>query len=228
MAAVTTLEETYLRARERIERAAARADRQPSSVRLVVVGKGRLVPELHALYELGQRDFGENRAHELVAKAEQLPSDSRWHFVGPLQTNKVRAVRPLVTLLHSLDRDSLAAAWMKGPGMPPPALCQVNIGREPQKHGIEPDQVSTAVERMLAMGVQLRGLMAIPPQTREAEGARPYFRQLARLGAELSATLPVGGELSMGMSDDFEVAIEEGATVIRLGRAIFPIPSSGS
>ncbi|HUO46416.1 MAG TPA: YggS family pyridoxal phosphate-dependent enzyme [Acidimicrobiia bacterium] len=225
---MTDLEETYRKALGRMERAANRSDRDPSAVQLVVVGKSRQVSELRALYDLGQLDFGENRAQELVAKAELLPSDIRWHFVGPLQTNKVRSVRPLVTLLHSLDRDSLAAAWLKGPGMPPPALCQVNIGREPQKHGVQPEQALDAVNRMMAMGVPLRGLMAIPPQTEDAEGARPYFRQLARLGAELSPVLPSGIELSMGMSDDFEVAIEEGATVIRLGRAIFPIPSSGS
>ena len=107
--------------RTRIAEAAMRAGRQPESVRLVVVSKGQSPEAIQELYEQGQRDFGENRAQELSGKVGQLPSDIRWHFVGPLQTNKVRMVRPAVDLLHSLDRIDLVEPWVKGPGSPPPA-----------------------------------------------------------------------------------------------------------
>lgn len=215
------LKERYLAVLARVEEAEQRAGRPANSVKLLAVGKGRAVAELQALYDLGQRSFGENRAQELARKMDQLPGDIDWHFVGPLQTNKVRLVRPVVRLLHSLDRESLAEAWMKGPGRPPPALLQVNIGREPQKGGVEPEQVMETATRFLALGIPLLGLMAIPPLAREADEARPYFRHLASLAGDLHLLHPEAVELSMGMSDDFEVAIEEGATVIRLGRAIF-------
>jgi hypothetical protein len=110
---------------------------------------------------------------------------------------------------------------MKGPGHPPPALLQVNIGREPQKGGFDPSSVAAAVAEMKQLGITLRGLMAIPPLGRTGEDSRPHFRRLAELAAGLEGSYPELTELSMGMSDDFEVAIQEGATVIRLGRAIF-------
>ena len=218
---MTGLEERYREVEERIARAARRGGRLPQEVLLVVVGKGRPVEELAALYDLGHRHFGENRAQELAAKADQLPGDISWHFIGPLQTNKVRVVRPVTALLHSLDRRSLAEAWMKGPGRPPPALLQVNIGREPQKSGVDPDQTATEVGSFLELGVPLTGLMAIPPLGRDPEASRPYFQKMAELAGWLRDTFPQPAVLSMGMTDDFEVAIEEGATVIRLGRAIF-------
>ncbi|HKX75548.1 MAG TPA: YggS family pyridoxal phosphate-dependent enzyme [Acidimicrobiia bacterium] len=219
---MTPLALRYREVQQRIERAAHRQGRSPQDVLLVVVGKGRPVEALSALYDLGHRDFGENRAKELAAKADRLPGDISWHFIGPLQTNKVRLVRPVTTLLHSLDRRSLAEAWMKGPGRPPPALLQINIGREPQKLGIDPDAAAQVVAEFLALGVPLTGLMAIPPLGETPEDSRPYFRRMAEMAGSLRASFPQVASLSMGMTDDFEVAIEEGATVIRLGRAIFP------
>jgi pyridoxal phosphate enzyme (YggS family) len=221
VATVTGLESGLRSVRSRARAAAERAGRDPDSIRLVVVGKGHEVGQLRSLYELGQRDFGENRAQELAAKVDQLPADISWHFVGPLQTNKVRLVRPVVSMLHSLDRIKLAAAWMKGPGLPPPALLQVNIGREPQKGGVDPEAVAETVDQVLRLGVPLRGLMAIPPLGTLPADSRPYFRRLATLRADLVRRHPQLDELSMGMTDDFEVAVEEGATVIRVGRAIF-------
>jgi pyridoxal phosphate enzyme (YggS family) len=218
---VTGLETGLRSVAARARSAAERVGRDPDSIRLVVVGKGHQAAQLQALYEMGQRDFGENRAQELAVKVDQLPDDISWHFVGPLQTNKVRLVRPVVSMLHSLDRAKLAAAWMKGPGLPPPALLQVNIGHEPQKGGIDPDAVAETVEQVLRMGLPLRGLMAIPPLGRRPDDSRPYFRRLAAMRAELARRHPQLEELSMGMTDDFEVAVEEGATVIRVGRAIF-------
>lgn len=207
--------------RRRLEAAARRAGRDPASVRLVVVTKGRSVDEIAGLFGQGQVDFGENRAQELVAKAPALPNAIRWHFVGPLQTNKVRLVRPLAHLLHSMDRLELGAAWMKGPGLPPPALVQVNIGREEQKHGVDPDEAAAAWAALARLGVPLAGVMGIPPVGERAEDARPWFQELRRIRDGIAAEHGGSVELSMGMSDDFEVAVEEGATIIRVGRAIF-------
>ena len=118
-----------------------------------MVSKGQSPEAIQELYEQGQRDFGENRAQELSGKVGQLPSDIRWHFVGPLQTNKVRMVRPAVDLLHSLDRIDLVEPWVKGPGSPPPAIIQVKIGGEAQKHGVEPAGAGHLCERAIAAGI---------------------------------------------------------------------------
>lgn len=206
---------------ERIESACERAGRRPSEVELIAVTKGHAIAEIKRLYDQGHRDFGENRAQELRDKTDELPSDIRWHFIGPLQTNKVRIVRPSVVALHSMDRDSLATAWLKGPGDPPPVYLQVNIGEEEQKSGVAPTDVTAFCARLVDLGHQVVGLMAIPPLVDDPERVRPYFRAMRRLRDELVEIHPSVTGLSMGMSDDFEVAIEEGATSIRVGRAIF-------
>lgn len=206
---------------ERMNAALDRTGRSLSDVTLVAVGKTQAPETIMSAYEQGHRDFGENRAVELAAKAAELPPDIRWHFVGSLQRNKVRLVRPVVHLLHSMDRLRLGVAWMKGPGLPPPALLEVNLAGEPQKGGVLPEQAPEQAESLLAAGVDLRGLMAIPPMVEDPEASRPLFRRLARLRDELAASYPQVEHLSMGMTDDFEVAIEEGATIIRVGRAIF-------
>ncbi len=204
--------------RKRIEAACSRAGRPTASVTVVIVSKGRSAEAIQALYDQGHRHFGENRARELAEKAAVLPSDIHWHFVGPLQSNKVRLVRPTVRLLHSLDRSSLARAWVKGPGMPPPALLQVNIGREEQKGGVDPDEAVESCGRFIELGIEVRGVMAIPPLGIDP---RPSFVELRSIRDELADRWPSVTDLSMGMTDDFEIAIEEGATVIRPGRAIF-------
>lgn len=188
---------------------------------MVAVSKGRSTDDIHRLYEAGHRAFGENRADELAEKAGRLPADITWHFVGHLQSNKARMVRPVAAYLHSLDRSSLAKAWLKGSGEPPPCYLQVNIGMEPQKSGVEPGSTAEMAERMSALGLTIVGLMAILPIVADPEDARPYFRRLAALRGEVATEHPGIRELSMGMTDDFEVAVEEGATVIRVGRAIF-------
>ena len=201
--------------------AAKRTGRTADQVTLIAVGKTHSVDTLRLAYDAGHRDFGENRAAELAAKASALPTDIRWHFVGSLQRNKVRLVRPVVHLLHSMDRSNLGAAWLKGPGTAPPALLEVNVADEPQKAGVTVDEAGEMTEQLLALGVDLRGVMAIPPQVDDPEESRPHFRRLARLRDELAGSYPSMRELSIGMTDDFEVAIEEGATMIRVGRAIF-------
>ncbi len=206
---------------EQVAEAAVRAGRRPEEVTLIVITKGRDVSRIRRLYDEGVRDFGENRAQELSWKVGRLPADIRWHFVGPLQTNKVRLVRPSVHLLHSMDRVKLARYWSRNIPDPVAALAQVNIGCEPQKHGVAPDQVEEMVETFLKEGVDLRGLMAMAPQVEKPEEARPYFRRLRRLSEGLRSRYSVMTELSMGMTEDYQVAVEEGATMVRVGRAIF-------
>jgi pyridoxal phosphate enzyme (YggS family) len=207
--------------KERVARACERVGRDPSEVTVVAVSKGRPPEEILRLYEDGHRDFGENRADELSAKAAELPADIRWHFVGHLQSNKARVVRPIASVLHSMDRVSLAKAWLKGAGTPPPSFLEVNVGREPQKSGVVPEEAESLAEQLVTLGVPLIGVMAIVPIVDEPEHARPYFRELVEVRDRVRRIEPAATGLSMGMTDDFEVAVEEGATVIRLGRAIF-------
>ena len=201
--------------------AATRAGRDPSEVTLVAVTKTRTVEEILQVYEQGHRDFGENRAQELALKAPLLPSDIRWHFIGGLQTNKVRLVRDSTALLQSLDRMSLAKAWLKGKGLPPPALVQVNIGGEEQKHGVDPSETSSSAASFVEMGLAISGLMTIPPIPGTPEDSRPHFVATRELFEQLSQQHQDFTTLSMGMTDDYEVAVEEGSTMIRVGRAIF-------
>jgi PLP dependent protein len=207
--------------RRRLAQAASRAGRAPDEITLVAVSKGHGVEAVRAAYDAGQRDFGENRAAELAAKAPLLPGDIRWHFIGTLQRRKVPLARPHTTLLHSLDRLSLVAAWSRGDGRAPPALVQVNVAGESQKHGVAPGDIPALLASAAAAGITCRGLMLIPPQPEQPEQSRPWFSQLAELRARLLPTWPFLTELSMGMTDDFEVAVSEGATLIRVGRAIF-------
>lgn len=212
---------SYQEVMERVASAARRADRQVGDITVVAVSKTMTPEDIMGVYEQGHRDFGENRAGELADKVPSLPDDIRWHFVGALQSNKTRLVRGIVQLLHSMDRPSLGKAWMKGHGLPPPVLAQVNLGDESQKSGVAVDRVPEAVEWMVGMGLDVRGLMAIPPLPERPEDSRPYFQTLRELRNRVAATHPSVDELSMGMTDDFEVAIEEGASIIRVGRAIF-------
>ncbi len=213
--------------RTRVAAAATRVGRDPAEVTLVAVSKGQPVSTIEAAYAAGHRDFGENRAQELVAKAPGLPSDIRWHFVGSLQTKKAKLVRPSTHLLHSLDRPKLVAAWARGAQSPPPALVQVNLAAEPQKHGVDVTDLPRLLELAGTEGIEVRGLMLIPPVPAAPEDSRPWFARLAELISELRPAHPRLRELSMGMTDDFEVAVEEGATVIRVGRAIFGPRSTG-
>jgi PLP dependent protein len=212
---------SYQEVMARVAESARRAGRRADEVTLVAVSKTRTPAEIESVYRLGHRDFGENRADELADKASRLPGDIRWHFVGTLQSRKARLVRPVTYLLHSMDRRSLAGAWLKGPGPAPPVLLQVNLGAEEQKSGVSPPEVGETLDWMSHMGLEVRGLMAIPPIPTRPEDSRPYFESLRRLRDEMSTRHPGVPELSMGMTDDFEVAIEEGASIIRVGRAIF-------
>jgi pyridoxal phosphate enzyme (YggS family) len=207
--------------RRRVAAATERAGRDPDEITLVGVSKYADDAAIVAAHDEGLNDFGENRAQDLVARVPLLPEDARWHFVGRLQGNKVRQVRPIAHLLHSLDRPELAEQWVTGPGLPPPVLVQVNLAGEVQKGGVAPDDAFRLVATAVGLGLEVLGLMTVPPVGEGPEDSRPWFRRLRKIRDQIRESHPSVRELSMGMTDDFEVAIEEGATVLRVGRAIF-------
>lgn len=212
------------RAGERIAAAAERAGRDPAAVRLVVVSKGRSNAAVREVYDAGHRLFAENRAEALLDRLDAgFPDDVTWHFVGTVQRRKVKSIAANVALLHSMDRAHLEASWAAQPHHAP-VLLQVNLAGETQKHGYAAGEVPAAADRLTALGVEIRGLMTLPPLPEEPEDSRRWFTQLAALGDRLRADHPKAVELSMGMSDDFEVAVECGATMVRLGRTIFDPP----
>jgi pyridoxal phosphate enzyme (YggS family) len=207
--------------RSRIASAAKRSGRDPDRVTLLAVSKGRSTTEVRDLYDAGQRAFGENRPQGLSKRIDaNLPEDIAWHFVGNVQRRAIKTIAPSITLLHSLDRLSLADAWSRL-DEPPPVLVEVNIGDEPQKHGFAPIEVPGVVDHLVHGGVSVRGLMIIPPRVRVSDDARRWFIALRELRDSLVVRHPMACELSMGMTDDFEVAVEEGASIVRVGRAIF-------
>ena len=213
--------EGLIDARRRIAAAAARVGRDPADVLLVVVSKGRSDDEVLSLYEAGHRVFAENRAEALVGRLEgSLPGDIVWHFVGSVQRRKVKLVASRAALLQSMDREPLEVAWAAQP-LSPPVLLQVNVASEEQKHGYSADGILAAAARLIDQGIEVHGLMVLPPVPQHPEDSRRWFSRLAQLGGELRAVYPEAAALSMGMSDDFEVAVECGATMVRLGRTIF-------
>lgn len=219
-----TIEERVAAVRRRIETACQRAGRRHDEVTLVGIGKTFPAHVVRAAFDAGVVDLGDNRAQELREKATVIP-DARWHFVGPLQTNKVRHVVGVAAIIHSLDRIGLAEAIARrseAAGRVQDVLIEVNIGGEPAKTGVEPAAVDALAAAVASLApLRLRGLMAIPPRTSEPEDGRPYLRDLRSLRDRLVARFPDATELSMGMSHDLEVAIEEGATLVRVGEAIF-------
>ncbi len=213
---------SYERVLERLQAAAARAGRSPDEITLVVVTKNQLPEAIHTVYQQGARHLGENRVQELLAKKPLLPPDIQWHLIGHLQTNKVKAVLPHIVLLHSLDRESLLAEIAKRATAPVPCLIEVKIAQELTKHGVSPESLLNFAERVLAEPkVQLRGLMGMATLTSDKKQIRREFRLLYRLFEELRRLHPEANTLSMGMSQDFEIAIEEGSTMVRVGTAIF-------
>ncbi len=172
----------------------------------------------------GVTDLGENRAQELAQKRAIVDENARWHFVGHLQTNKVRRVAG-VTLIHSVDRFGLGEAIARRAmemDIVQEVLLEVNVSGEASKHGVAPERMAALAEQLLGLdGLRVRGLMTVPPLPEQPESSRPYFAQLMTLRDQLQRTAPGAMELSMGMTRDFEVAVEEGATIVRVGEAIF-------
>ncbi|MFP5287087.1 MAG: YggS family pyridoxal phosphate-dependent enzyme, partial [Thermoanaerobaculia bacterium] len=190
--------------------------------------KTQPLPVLEAAFQAGLRTFGENRVQEALAKAPQLPSEIDWHLIGPLQSNKVRAALELFRTVHSVDRVKIAEALDEeagARGITVSGFLEINAGEEESKHGFPPAGLAEAVRPLADLRhLRIVGLMAIPPQGDTPEDSRRWFRRLRDLRDELAARPEwqgFPGGLSMGMSDDFEVAIEEGATHVRVGTALF-------
>ena len=213
---------------ERICSACKRAGRDRSEVRLICVTKTKPVEMLQEAYEAGQRDFGENKVQEICRKKPDLPPDIRWHMIGHLQRNKVRQLIGQTAMIHSVDSLRLAetiSAEAVRAGIRIPVLIEVNMAGEESKFGLAKEDVEELVRAAAALeGIQISGLMTIAPYTEDPETNRPYFAGLRELAVDIgqkcidNVSMSV---LSMGMTGDFEVAIEEGATHIRVGTGIF-------
>jgi PLP dependent protein len=211
---------------ERIAAAARRAGRR-DAIRLVVVVKYASDEQVDAVVGAGATDLGESRAEPLVVRSTRHDSVS-WHFIGRLQSNKASKVRGAAALLHSMDRPKLVDHWTRGEGPVPPVLVQVNLAGEDQKGGVQPADARPLVEQCLQAGIEVRGLMAVPPRPEHPGESARWFSQLRELRDSVAADHRFVMELSMGMSDDFEVAVAEGATILRVGRAIFdPLRNEG-
>jgi PLP dependent protein len=226
-----SIAENISRIRERIHGAAARAGRDASSITLMAVSKTFAPEAIHEAYAAGIRVFGENRVQEFAGKAENLRelTDARWHMIGHLQSNKAAKAAELFHAIDSVDTFKLAQKLNEAAsagGKKLSVLVEINVGGEAAKSGM--DLGSAELERVLKeahtfTSLQFQGLMTIPPYTDDPQGARPYFRKLRELREQLEERgYPAAlDNLSMGMSHDFEVAIEEGSTCIRVGTAIF-------
>jgi len=229
----STPDERLAAIRGRIAAACGRAGRDPASVVLVGASKTQPAAALAPFVAAGLSLLGENRVQEAQAKQRELAADHRlprveWHLIGPLQTNKVRLALDLFSCVHSLDRPAIAAALDREAARrdaPLSAFVEVNVGEEPSKHGFAPAGLAAALLPLRALAhLHIVGLMAIPPLTADAAAARPWFRRLRELRDDLGSRPEWAGWpgwLSMGMSDDFEAAIEEGATHVRIGTALF-------
>jgi pyridoxal phosphate enzyme (YggS family) len=209
--------------RERIASAARAAGRAPETIRLLAVSKKMPADDVRAALAAGQRAFGENYAQELRDKSALLagePAPPEWHFIGPLQSNKVKYVAGKAALVHSIDSPALLDAF-EARGAPQACLVQVNIAGEASKKGIAPAELPALLDRFAGMKhVRCEGLMLIPPRG----DARPHFAALRALRDREAAVARPNvdlRELSMGMTEDLEVAVEEGATIVRVGTAIF-------
>ena len=229
MECTVNVRENTLRVDERIAAACRRSGRRREDVKLVAISKTHPAEAIRAAFAAGLRDFGENRVQEAQSKRPLLADlDVTWHLVGHLQSNKARAARETFNWVHSVDSlrlaDKLAQASAPG-GEPLPVLIEVNLGGEASKAGVQASEVADLAAKIGDLSaLSLRGLMVIPPFLENPDAVRPYFRQLRTLARDIeSLHLPnVSMQvLSMGMSHDFEVAIEEGATLVRVGTAIF-------
>jgi PLP dependent protein len=221
-----TICENLANIRQRMAAAAERAGRDLSDIELLAVSKTFPPEDIQEAVDSGQTLFGENKVQEALSKISLLPPTLRWHLIGQLQSNKIRKILPHVEVIHSVDSLKLASDVNRIAtelGLQARIYLEVNVGNEDSKHGFSPENLRSALPQIQELGkLQLQGLMCIPPFTPEVEDSRPFFRALRTLRDELQngdpATLP---QLSMGMSHDFEVAIEEGSNIVRVGSAIF-------
>lgn len=222
------LSENLGQVEENIQKACDRAGRKREEVTLVAVSKTKPVSMLSEIYDCGIRDFGENKVQEICEKRDLLPSDIRWHMIGHLQRNKVKYIASHVELIHSVDTYRLAEEiniQAKKAGRIIPALIEINIAGEATKFGLPADEaIEFAQEVSKLDGLQVKGLMTIAPYTENPEENRPYFRKIRELSVDIAKenidniSMDI---LSMGMTGDYMTAIEEGATIVRVGTGIF-------
>jgi pyridoxal phosphate enzyme (YggS family) len=209
-----------------IAEASGRVGRQADQIKLVAISKTHAAEKVRAAHEAGQILFGESRVQEARAKIPELPSALRWHFVGHLQKNKIRHALPLFELFHGIDDVDLARDLDRiaaEEGMHARILLEVNVAGEGSKFGFKPELLRPEMESLLALPrLSIEGLMTIPPLAEEAEASRKFFVDLRELRDALEKEFAVKlSELSMGMTNDYVVAVEEGATLVRVGTAIF-------
>ena len=223
-----TIKSSIQNLRRSIHETAVKANRGSGSIHLVIVTKTILTERILEAYQTGERDFGENRVQEWQEKKDALPQDIRWHLIGHLQTNKVKYMLGQISLIHSLDRIELADAiekQAKAKGIAGvPCLVQVNMSGEESKFGLDPAHVEDFVRQMpLRPSIKIRGLMSIGPLTEDEVKIRECFRKTRELLEDMKRKFPqyVWDVLSMGMSDDFQIAIEEGSNMLRIGSLIF-------
>jgi pyridoxal phosphate enzyme (YggS family) len=212
----------------RVQAACERAGRSRDEVTLIAVSKTKPIEDLTEIYNAGVRDFGENKVQELTDKIEKMPNDIKWHMIGHLQRNKVKYIIDKVELIHSVDSFRLAEEiniQAKKKGIVVPILVEVNIADEESKFGVSKEDAMELVKQIATLdGLTVKGLMSIAPYVVDSEENRPYFHKIKDLSVDISnenidnVSMDI---LSMGMSGDFEVAIEEGATMVRVGTGIF-------
>ncbi len=222
------VEEQLREVRERIRAACERVGRDPEEVTLVAVSKTKPVEMLKEAYDAGARDFGENKVQEMMDKQGELPDDIRWHMIGHLQRNKVKYLIGNVVLIHSVDSLRLAQEISDQSvkrGVDTDILIEVNIAGEETKFGISRDETFSLVEEAAKLpGIHIKGLMVIAPFVEDPEENRSYFREIRELSVDIASKKIDNVSmfmLSMGMTGDYEVAVEEGATLVRVGTGIF-------
>ena len=223
---MTSVSENLEHVRAQTARAATKAGRAVDDVELVAISKTHDAAKVREAIEAGQTLFGESRVQEARVKIPELPSNLRWHFVGHLQKNKIRHALPLFELIHSVDSLALAQdinRIAEEDGLHPRVLLEVNVAGEGSKFGFTPKKLREDLENLLALPrLSILGLMTIPPIAEEAEASRKYFFELRGLRDRLQTEFHVDlAQLSMGMTQDFAIAVEEGATLVRVGTAIF-------
>ena len=222
------LKENLKEVQENILKACEKSGRNPEDVTLIAVSKTKPVPMLQEIYDENIRDFGENKVQELVEKYDELPQDIKWHMIGHLQRNKVKYIVDKVCLIHSVDSVRLAETIDKEAekhGVIANILIEVNVAKEESKFGLMPEEVPEFVEKIAGFPhIRVKGLMTIAPFVENPEENRPIFAHLRKLSVDIAKknidniTMSI---LSMGMTNDYQVAIEEGATMVRVGTGIF-------
>lgn len=223
---ISSIAENLAQVREQINSYAYKSDRSANDICLLAVSKTRPVEDLRTVYTEGQRDFGENYLQDAMEKIEVLQDlDICWHFIGPMQSNKTRSVAEHFNWVHTVDRLKIAKrlSEQRPEGMPPLNICiQVNISEEESKSGCSPEEASKLAAEIIKLpNLKLRGLMAIPKATDDPSEQQQAFYRLRNLQEQLKSIEPSLDTLSMGMSGDMEAAIAEGATIVRIGTAIF-------